>query len=279
MTHPSKPPDREGLGDRDHIAPGAHELQDDEETTEIPLEDLETQEAERLPLTEELYRPSEPAPAPQRDERRGGLLWLWIGLSGLAVVALAVGLRGVLLPGDEAPRPAEPALPAPPEPSPPEPRTQSPPTPEPPPEPGLEPESAPEPPSAPPPAPDVAPTLTPPPAPKPSPEPVAPTPEPVAEEQPPLELSLAFPRRSLRNSRLQATVDTGRAGCAVQVSWRPQGTEAWRHQDISSAGAVHVWELDVTAEHRPALEYYVTASGCGQASAGSASAPMEIAVR
>jgi hypothetical protein len=286
MSPPSQPPDRKGLGDRDPIEPGPFELQDDEQTTEIPIEELETQEALRAPVIAPTPEPTPPARPP---ERGAGLSWLWGLLLILGLVVIVVGLRWVFQPGaerDVQPVRASQAPAAAPAPSPgpgPAPGPAPSPAPEPEPEPGSERAPAPAPEAAVPPAPVPAPApeAAAPPAPAPALQPglSPPVEPPAAVEPPPLELSLAFPRRALRNSRLQGTVDTGRSGCAVQVHWKPEGAGAWRIQDISGPAAVHLWELDVTAEHRPAILYHVTATGCGEASAGSASAPMQIVVR
>jgi len=93
-----------------------------------------------------------------------------------------------------------------------------------------------------------------------------------------LELTVNAPRRSLRNSQLYATIDTGATGCDVSVFWKVEGLSVWDQQPLPGAGPVHAWSMDVTGQHRPAILYYVTVSGCGDASHGTAAQPQRIVV-
>ena len=93
-----------------------------------------------------------------------------------------------------------------------------------------------------------------------------------------LEVELSAPRRALRNAPLHVTVQTGVTGCAVTVFWRAEGQAAWDQAGLAGSGPVYSWSLDVTAEHRPAIQYYVTVGGCGEGGVGSSAEPARIAV-
>jgi tRNA A-37 threonylcarbamoyl transferase component Bud32 len=118
-----------------------------------------------------------------------------------------------------------------------------------------------------------------PPTPRPSSEPVAVAePAAVGDAGGTLSLKVNVPRRSLRNSQLAATVDTGVTGCEVTMSWKTEGLQGWESVGLSGSGPVYSWSLDVTGQHRPAILYYVTVTGCGEGGAHSAGAPGRIAV-
>ncbi len=93
-----------------------------------------------------------------------------------------------------------------------------------------------------------------------------------------LSVEVSAPRRSLRNSTLHATVNTGLAGCDVTVHWKTEGLTAWEQASLGGPGPVFSWSLDVTGQHRPAILFYVNVTGCGEGGAGSASEPLSIAV-
>ncbi len=93
-----------------------------------------------------------------------------------------------------------------------------------------------------------------------------------------LVVEVQAPRRSLRNATLHATVNTGQAGCDVTVHWRAEGSGSWAQATLPGGGPVHTWSMDVTAEHRPAILYHVSVTGCGEGSAHSEAQPGRIAV-
>jgi hypothetical protein len=93
-----------------------------------------------------------------------------------------------------------------------------------------------------------------------------------------VEVQVSAPRRSLRNAQFYATVNTGVSGCEVSVRWKTEGLSAWERASLGGPGPVYAWTLDVTGQHRPAILYYVTVTGCGEGGAGSASEPLRIAV-
>lgn len=96
--------------------------------------------------------------------------------------------------------------------------------------------------------------------------------------EPSLDLQVSAPRRSLRNTQLHANISTGAEGCGVTVFWKTEGLTSWERQALPGAGATYGWTLDVTGQHRPAILYYVTVTGCGEASHGSAASPQRIVV-
>lgn len=99
-----------------------------------------------------------------------------------------------------------------------------------------------------------------------------------ASEQEPLTLKVNGARRALRNNWLVTSIETGRTGCAVVVSYKVDGAPSWSQTKLSGNGPFYTWNISVTAEHRPAILYYVEASGCGRASHGSASSPIRVNV-
>ena len=94
-----------------------------------------------------------------------------------------------------------------------------------------------------------------------------------------LTLTVDGQRRSLRNTTLTTRIDTGTSGCTVEVHWTVEDSGHWRTTQLSGDGPGFSWSLAVTAEHRPAILYYVEASGCGTASHASAAAPVRVVVR
>jgi hypothetical protein len=53
----------------------------------------------------------------------------------------------------------------------------------------------------------------------------------------------------------------------------------WQTAALGGDGPSYIWSLPVTAEHRPAVLYYVEASGCGTATHASAADPVRVVVR
>ena len=94
-----------------------------------------------------------------------------------------------------------------------------------------------------------------------------------------LSLSVSGQRRTLRNTTLRTGIDTGTTGCRVQVHWTVEGTGAWSTAILPGDGPAYTWSLPVTAEHRPAILYFVEVSVCGSATHGSASSPERVVVR
>ncbi len=93
-----------------------------------------------------------------------------------------------------------------------------------------------------------------------------------------LQVEVSASRRALRNSQYFATITTGMTGCDVTVFWRTEGQAAWDQAGLAGAGPAYSWTLDVTAEHRPAIQYYVTVTACGVGGVGSATQPNRISV-
>ncbi len=94
-----------------------------------------------------------------------------------------------------------------------------------------------------------------------------------------LNLTVAGHRRTLRNTTLSTGIDTGTTGCAVVVHWTVEGSGSWSSRTLSGDGPAYSWSLAVTAEHRPAILYYVEVSECGSAAHGSAGSPIRVVVR
>ena len=103
--------------------------------------------------------------------------------------------------------------------------------------------------------------------------------EPAEEPATALVLDVQAKRRILRNSTMVTTLDTGREGCQVSVFWKVEGEAGWRQVSLAGQGPAFLWQLPVTAEHRPAVLYYLQVSGCGSASYGSAGSPKRVVVR
>ncbi len=95
----------------------------------------------------------------------------------------------------------------------------------------------------------------------------------------PLSLSVSGQRRTLRNSTLHTHIDTGTNGCRVQVHWTVEESGFWSTATLPGDGPAYTWSLAVTAEHRPAILYYVEVSLCGSAFHGTAASPERIVVR
>ena len=94
-----------------------------------------------------------------------------------------------------------------------------------------------------------------------------------------LSLSVSGQRRTLRNTTLKTGIDTGTTGCRVQVHWTVEGTGAWSTAALPGDGPAYTWSLPVTAEHRPAILYFVEVSSCGTATHGTAASPERVVVR
>jgi len=100
-----------------------------------------------------------------------------------------------------------------------------------------------------------------------------------ADEDTPLTLSVTGHRRTLRNTTLTTGIDTGATGCNVAVNWTVEGSGAWTTATLPGDGPRYTWSLLVTAEHRPAILYFVDVSVCGSAQHGSPASPLRIVVR
>ncbi len=248
------------------------------EPVDLETEELEDEGTTEIEISEASAQQPRPDPAPPAAKTSERKAVLWVLLGGFVIGAVGGGIAWYHMHGgpehtppspETAPRPPSPDI---------APATEQPATP------AADVETAA-------PSPDIAPATEQPATPVADAGPEPPSPDippateqvtaPAAGDQPPpapLELSLDVPRRALRYQPMQATVRTGVEGCAVIVHWRAEASEGWNSEDISAAGAIHGWSLEVTGEHRPALLYYVTVSGCGDASVGSATAPQRIQV-
>ena len=85
--------------------------------------------------------------------------------------------------------------------------------------------------------------------------------------------------RVLRNSPLSATINTGVKGCDVTVHWKTSTDTAWKTTSLFGKGPIYLWTMKVTADHRPAIWYWVEVDDCSAMSWKEESAPGVIDVR
>jgi len=85
--------------------------------------------------------------------------------------------------------------------------------------------------------------------------------------------------RVLRNSPLSASINTGVKGCDVTVHWKCEKDSSWKQTSLFGKGPSYLWTMKVTAEHRPAILYWVEVEDCSAASWQGESSPGRIDVR